>query len=173
MEKTDLETCQALPELWLELLNKGLELQVMLLTVQEHFQADLLNSLAVFQSECEQFCAEYNNHGPMQPGLLPRQASDRLEIFQNQFDALWRKHGSYSVGEDLFGLEHTEQPGLNFIKKELNLLQRLYKLYNDVIDSVEQYHNILWTDINIEEINNELMEFGNRCRKLPKALKVR
>ena len=173
MEKTDLETCQALPELWLELLTKGLELQVMLLTVQEHFQADLLQSLAVFQSECDQFCAEYNNNGPMQPGLQPRQASDRLEIFQNKFDALWRKHGSYSVGEDLFGLEHTEQPGLNFIKKELNLLQRLYKLYNDVIESVDQYHNILWADINIEEINNELMEFGNRCRKLPKALKVR
>ena len=109
----------------------------------------------------------------MQPGLQPREASDRLEIFQNQFEALWRKHGSYSVGEDLFGLEHTEQPGLNYIKKELNLLQRLYKLYNDVIDSVDQYHNLLWTDINIEEINNELMEFGNRCRKLPRALKVR
>ena len=26
------------------------------------------------------------------------------------------------------------QPELNAIKKELNLLQRLYKLYNDVID---------------------------------------
>ena len=25
--------------------------------------------------------------------------------------------------------------------------------------------------MNIEEINNELMEFQNRCRKLPKALK--
>ena len=31
--------------------------------------------------------------------------------FKNQFDSLWRKHGSYSVGEDLFGLDHTEQSG--------------------------------------------------------------
>ena len=171
MEKIDVETCEALPELWLELLTKGLDLGVMLLTVQEHFQRDLLASLATFQAECDAFCDDYTARGPMQPGLQPREASDKLQIFQNQFDALWRKHGSYSVGEDLFGLDHTEQPGLNSIKKELNLLQRLYKLYNDVIDSVDQYHNILWKDINIEEINNELMEFGNRCRKLPKALK--
>ena len=41
----------------------------------------------------------------------------------------------------------------------------------DNIESVDKYHNILWKEINIEEINNELMKFGNRCRKLPKALK--
>ena len=50
-------------------------------------------------------------------------------------------------------------------------LQRLYKLYNDVIDSVNNYHNIPWAEVNIEDINNELLEFQNRCRKLPKALK--
>ena len=110
--------------------------------------------------------------GPMQPGLTPREASDRLQMFQNHFDALWRKHSSYTIGEDLFGLPHSEQPELNKIKKELNLLQRLYKLYNDVIDSVNNYHNIPWAEVNIEDINNELLEFQNRCRKLPKGLKV-
>ena len=108
----------------------------------------------------------------MQPGLTPREASDRLQMFQNHFDALWRKHSSYTIGEDLFGLPHSEQPELNKIKKELNLLQRLYKLYNDVIDSVNNYHNIPWAEVNIEDINNELLEFQNRCRKLPKGLKV-
>ena len=49
--------------------------------------------------------------GPIQPGLSPKDASDKLSIFQNQFDSLWRKHGSYSVGEDPFGLDHTEQSG--------------------------------------------------------------
>ena len=117
----------------------------------------------------------YTNYvflGPMQPGLTPREASDRLQMFQNHFDALWRKHSSYTIGEDLFGLPHSEQPELNKIKKELNLLQRLYKLYNDVIDSVNNYHNIPWAEVNIEDINNELLEFQNRCRKLPKGLKV-
>ena len=79
-----------------------------------------------------------------------------------------------------------EQAGLNLIKKELNLLQRLYKLYNDVINSVNGYFTILWKEVDVEYINNELMDFSNRldrvlcvskhflffrCRKLPKALK--
>ena len=110
------------------------------------------------------FCSifTFHRHFSFQPGLSPREASDRLQMFQNHFDALWRKHSSYSIGEDLFGLPHSEQPELNKIKKELNLLQRLYKLYNDVIDSVSGYHNIHWQDVNIEDINNELMEFQNR-----------
>jgi dynein heavy chain len=55
-----------------------------------------------------------------------------------------------------------ENSALSNIKKELNLLQKLYRLYNDVIDRVSSYYDILWKEVNIEEINNELLEFQNR-----------
>ena len=171
LTKEDTEKVENLQFNWLQLQSKAMDVQLLLLTVQEHFQRELISNLEIFQGECDKFVNEYHRNGPMQTGLSPRQASDKLQMFQNHFDALWRKHSSYSVGEDLFGLAHTEQPDLNAIKKELNLLQRLYKLYNDVIDSVNSYYNIIWAEINVEEINNELMEFGNRCRKLPKGLK--
>ena len=171
LSKDDTEKVECLQFNWLQLQGKAMDVQLLLLTVQEHFQRELISNLEIFQVECDGFVTDYHGNGPMQPGLSPKEASDRLQVFQNHFDALWRKHSSYSVGEDLFGLNHTEQPELNAIKKELNLLQRLYKLYNDVIDSVNGYYNIIWIEINVEEINNELMEFGNRCRKLPKALK--
>ena len=82
--------------------------------------------------------------------------------FQNRFDALWRKYITYSGGEELFGLTVTEYPGLMKIKRELNLLQKLYGLYNDVIDTVNGYYDIMWTDVDIEKINQELLEFQNR-----------
>ena len=171
LTKEDTEKVENLQFNWLQLQSKAMDVQILLLTVQEHFQRELISNLDIFQGECDKFVEDYQTNGPMQPGLTPKEASDKLQMFQNNFDALWRKHSSYSVGEDLFGLNHTEQPELNSIKKELNLLQRLYKLYNDVIDSVNGYYNILWAEVNVEEINNELMEFGNRCRKLPKGLK--
>ena len=171
LSKEDTEKVENLQFNWLQLQTKAMDVQILLLTVQEHFQRELITNLEIFQGECDKFVEDYHQNGPMQEGLSPKEASDKLQMFQNHFDALWRKHSSYSVGEDLFGLQHTEQPELNSIKKELNLLQRLYKLYNDVIDSVNGYYNILWQEINVEEINNELMEFGNRCRKLPKGLK--
>ncbi|MGH0119134.1 UNVERIFIED_CONTAM: hypothetical protein FKN15_052963 [Acipenser sinensis] len=64
-----------------------------------------------------------------------------------------------------------EYPDLQRIKRELSLLQKLYGLYNSVIDSVNGYYDILWCDLDIAKINNELMDFQNRIRKLPKALK--
>ncbi len=44
--------------------------------------------------------------------VAPRDASDRLIIFQNRFDTLYRKYQTYSGGEVLFGLPVTEHPEL-------------------------------------------------------------
>lgn len=129
----------------------------------------------------------------MVPGLHPREASERLTTFQAQFDELWAKYQTYSGGEKLFGMSITEYPALVNVRKELGLLQKLYGLYNTVIDTIDSYYDILWTEVrcsvygytrlsikwclimntqvNIEKINTDLIEFQNRCRKLPKGLK--
>ena len=56
----------------------------------------------------------------------------------------------------------TDYPELARTKKELGLLQKLYGLYNAVIDGVNGYYDILWTEVDIEKINNELLDFQNR-----------
>ena len=83
-------------------------------------------------------------------------------IKQGQFDDLWRKFETYSAGEELFGLSNTPYPALVRIKKELNLLQKLYGLYNTVMIKINGYFDILWVDVDIDAINNELLEFQNR-----------
>ena len=98
----------------------------------------------------------------MVSGLHPGEASERLSIFQTQFDELWAKFQTYSGGEQLFGLMVTDYPALQTVRKELGLLQKLYGLYNMVIDTIDGYYDILWTDVDIEKINNELIDFQNR-----------
>jgi dynein heavy chain len=92
-------------------------------------------------------------------GISPREASDRLNFYQLHFDDLWRKYQTYSGGEELFGLPITEYPELQRVRKELALLQKLYQLYNDVLERVRNYYDITWADINIDKINSELLEF--------------
>lgn len=104
----------------------------------------------------------YMQSGPMEVGLHPREASERMSIYQAQFDELWSKFQTYSAGEQLFGLAVTDYPDLQNVKKELSLLQKLYGLYNAVIDTIDGYYDILWTDVNIEKINTELLEFQAR-----------
>lgn len=52
----------------------------------------------------------------MVEGIIPREASDRLNIYQSYFDELWRKFQTYSGGEDLFGLSVTDYPDLHRIR---------------------------------------------------------
>jgi len=47
-------------------------------------------------------------------------------------------------------------------RKELNLLQKLYSLYNAVLETVNGYYDIPWTDIDIEAINTQLLDFQNK-----------
>ena len=44
IEKTDMETCQVLPDLWQELLSKGMHLQLLLFTVQVRGLISLIHS---------------------------------------------------------------------------------------------------------------------------------
>ena len=85
-----------------------------------------------------------------------------ISCSQSQFDELWTKFSIYSAGEQLFGLAVTEYPTLGRIKKELNLLQKLYGLYGNVMTSINGYFDILWTEVDIEKINQELSDLQNR-----------
>ncbi|CAK6957757.1 dynein axonemal heavy chain 8-like [Scomber scombrus] len=66
---------------------------------------------------------------------------------------------------------NTAMISYDYLRKELDLLQKLYGLYNAVMGKISGYYSILWTDVDIEKINSELLDFQNRCRKLPKGLK--
>ena len=40
-----------------------------------------------------------------------------------------------------------------------------------VNSSVDGYYDIMWQELDIESVNAELIEFQNKCRKLPRGLK--
>ena len=97
LTKEDLERVENLEAFWIELQNKAMTTQLILLEVQEHFQRELIKNLGAFElvsdespavsykfdlQECNEFVADYNRNGPMQEGLTPRQASDILLMFQ-------------------------------------------------------------------------------------------
>ena len=156
---------------WKKLIAQSQHVQNHLLQIQPKFKADLLDGVETFKKDSDDYIFDYDDKGPMVAGIAPREASDRLNIYQARFDELWRKYVTFSGGEELFGLPVTQYPELQRIRKELNLAQKLYQLYNVVLETVNAYYDIAWLEIDIEKINNELLDFQNKCRKLPKALK--
>uniref|UniRef100_A0A8C2TFR5 Dynein axonemal heavy chain 8 n=1 Tax=Coturnix japonica TaxID=93934 RepID=A0A8C2TFR5_COTJA len=148
------------------------KIQNELTRVQPKFKSELLEAVAVFREDVSNFETSYETEGPMVPNIPPQEASNRLQIFQCNFDEIWRKFITYSAGEQLFGLPVTDYGFLHKLRKELAFLQKLYGLYDAVISSINGYYEILWTDVDIEKINAELLEFQNRCRRLPKGLQT-
>lgn len=63
-------------------MKQALTVQVRLLDMQPQFQDELRSNLDKFRQDKIDYCNEYRNAGPMQPGLTPREASDRLILFQ-------------------------------------------------------------------------------------------
>uniref|UniRef100_A0A8D2AUY0 Dynein axonemal heavy chain 5 n=1 Tax=Sciurus vulgaris TaxID=55149 RepID=A0A8D2AUY0_SCIVU len=169
--KEEMDRVDTLRYAWEKLLARASEVQNELVSLQPGFRKELISNVEVFLQDCHQFYLDYDLNGPMASDLKPQEASDRLIMFQNQFDNIYRKYITYTGGEELFGLPVTQYPQLLEIKKQLNLLQKIYTLYNSVIETVNGYQDILWSEVNIEKINNELSEFQSRCRKLPRALK--
>lgn len=130
--------------------------------VQGPLLQELSAGVATFAQQVEEFDKDFDEKGPMIPGLSAREASDRVLLFQDRFDELWRKFEMYSSGERLFGLEVNDYPILHKRKKEFNLLNKLYGLYLQVIQSIDGYFDLLWTDVDTEIIVAELTEFQNR-----------
>lgn len=69
---------------WQQLQATALASHVQLLKMQPQFEDDLKNNLDKFREDNTDYCHEYRHAGPMQPGLSPREASDRLILFQVQ-----------------------------------------------------------------------------------------
>ncbi|CAF4139157.1 unnamed protein product, partial [Rotaria magnacalcarata] len=142
-----------------------------LLKLQPSKRAELVENVKKFITDCEKFYTDYEHGGPTIPGLTPRESSDKQILFQSQVETLYKKYETYHGGEVLFGLPISDFPQLEKIKKDLTLLQRLYGLYNKVLDTVSGYSEIAWVDVNIDKINQELSDFQTACRKLPKGLR--
>ncbi|KER25686.1 hypothetical protein T265_14170, partial [Opisthorchis viverrini] len=134
-----------------------------ILSIQGGYKDGLLASI--------QELKESTQKGPMVPGLAPQEALDKQIQFKNRFDNLIRKINTALKGELLFGLPASDYSRVQQIGRELDLLQRLYGLYNEVNRTVASYYEIVWQEVDMEKIGADLQEFQNKCKRLPKALK--
>lgn len=70
---------------WVRLQSRAKEVHCKLLEMQPDFQSDLRANLEKFKQDKIEYVTEYRASGPMQPGLTPREASDKLLLFQVNF----------------------------------------------------------------------------------------
>ncbi|CAG9855812.1 unnamed protein product [Phyllotreta striolata] len=171
ISKEDIDQVESLRLNFTNMINHSKQVQEEIYNIQGVLLEELTKGVTKFKEEVIKFDIDFEERGPMVPGLTAREASDRVLFFQDRFDDLCSKLEIFSSGQKLFGLEVEDYPILNKRKKEFNLLNKLYGLYLAVNRSIDGYFDIPWCDVDIEAIFEELKEFQNRCRKLPKGMK--
>ena len=141
--------------------------------LQGGFKKKLLADVKSFVVDVVNFRNDYLANGPMVKGISPVEAMDRLRRYTDEFELRQRKYELYSGGEELFALKKTEYPELEATGKEIDLLQKLYNLYRDVMNKMDDWKTILWSHVvaNVGEMAQEMENFNGRCKKLPKKLR--
>jgi dynein heavy chain len=95
----------------------------------------------------------------------------RVLLFQDRFDELVSLMDRFQDGERLFNTPVTTYPSLNENKRIFSLLKKLYDLYNLVNSSIEKWSIIPWNRLKIDDIIDNLVDYSNKCRKLPSGVK--
>lgn len=134
--------------------------------LQKPLQEELEAGVAAFKIDLQDFDDNFASNGPMAPGISAKEASDRVLFFEAQYNELCQRHKIYSSGEKLFGLPVNEYPVLQKYKKDLNYLNKLYKLYLDVMKSIDGYSVALFKELDMESIKAELGDFESRLVKI-------
>ncbi|KAF6777142.1 hypothetical protein AHF37_03032 [Paragonimus kellicotti] len=132
-----------------------------ILSIQGGYKDGLLESIQELKESTKVFEGDYDEKGPMVPGLPPQEALDKQIQFKNRYDNLIRKINTALKGELLFGLPPSDYSRVQQIGRELDLLQRLYGLYNEVNRTVASYYEIVWQEVDMEKIGVDLQEFQN------------
>lgn len=89
VEHEHMELVDNLRDTWQKLKSRALSTHCKLLEMQPTFQMELKTNLDRFKQDKNDYVNEYKTSGPMQPGLTPREASDKLILFQVSYHCLF------------------------------------------------------------------------------------
>ncbi|OQR97844.1 dynein heavy chain, outer arm [Achlya hypogyna] len=172
MDKEEMDQKSVVRSTWRKLVDYAEEVTDNLSEVQGKFKKQLTKDVKEFQVDALAFRADYNANGPMVSGIKPAEAVERLARYKEMLALRDRKLEVYAAGEELFGMRPTEYPELTKTRKELALLDQLYGLYMDVVQTMEGYRNVLWTAVpaTLDDMSASIAVFDERCKRMPKKL---
>lgn len=173
MEKEEMDQKSVLRSNWRKLIHHAETRTDELSKTQAGFKRGLLRDIKEFIVDVKHFREDYLANGPMVIGIPPAEAVERLNRYKEEYKIRERKFELYSSGEDLFALPRTTYPELESTKKELQLQDKLFELYTDVLNTIEEWKQIPWLSVaeRVQTMTEKVDSFSSRCKKMPAKLR--
>jgi dynein heavy chain len=173
IDKEEIEQMSSILGSWKKVVEHAEMIADSLSAVQGTYKKQLMWDIKDFGMDCRAFRKEFEDHGPIVPGIKPQLAVEKLKKFKDELAVRERKQDMYRAGEELFALRPTRFIEIGKIRKDITLIDLLYSLYVDVQQSVKNWSLVRWQDVadQITNITELTSSFDNRCKKLPKKLR--
>ena len=173
IDKEEIEQKNTMSSAWRRLVEYADEVTAKLSSIQGTYKRALVNDIRDFCIDIKALREDFEDHGPLQPALKAKTAIDLLRRFKDLLKIQERRLETYRGGEELFALRRTRFDDLLKVRKDVNLIDQLYSLYQEATDAFSLWENMHWLYVtkNIEPMIDMTSTFDARCRKLPVKLR--
>jgi dynein heavy chain len=173
IDKEEIEQRQGMHFSWRKVVENADSVSDALIAVQGDYKKQLVWDIREFVLDIRNLRKEFEENGPLKPGIDPLTAVEKLKKFKAEVDTRERKMEIYRAGEELFALRPTRFSEIVRTRKDITLIDQLYSLYVDVDTSVKTWSTLLWGEVaeQVTIMTDQANNYEGRLKKLPKKLR--
>ena len=140
--------------------------------IRERFREIVQYDIDLFQRIVNELTDRFNTHGPHTVQNDLNRMFVLLKQFQNDVAKTEQRKTDLFNAMKLFHIPVIQYPDLIRLQTEINGLQLLANLYEDFKRNERLWSNILWSELNINELMNSVDAFVKQFRHLPQPVKT-
>jgi dynein heavy chain len=173
-DKEEMDNRQLLKKKWADIIELADSKQRELQKDQAKNLKKLKENIRMLVQDVKVLRKNFEEEGPMVQGISPKEASDRLKRFENEYELKKAYFEINKKGEDLFGLQNQKYPELEVTHDQIQNLNKLYALYNQVNETTTAWEEEAWSEIQVAQIKDwedQILKYSDLCNRLPKPLR--
>ncbi|EDV22455.1 uncharacterized protein TRIADDRAFT_50643 [Trichoplax adhaerens] len=168
----ELETVKNVGKMWDDLVYESARIDHSLVAVKKKFTEITKDDVKDFSGKILDIQQRFKLEGPSSVGTDLDKGLEVLQNFKRELDVIEKYRQELSNAERLFNLQITTYPELMALEKELKGLEQIYTLYENQKVAMEEWSEMLWSELNVNVLSDGIENFIRQQRRLPKDVKT-
>ncbi|CAF0941568.1 unnamed protein product [Rotaria sordida] len=156
----------------IELVEKSHIIQYRLKPIRERFREIIQYDIELFQRRIDEFIDKYDKYGPYTIENNLDQIFQFVKQYEKEIDKIEQRKIELINIMKLFHIPLINYPQLIRIQKEINNLNILFNLYDEFKRNKKLWSNILWTELNINDLIINVDLFIKNFHRLSQDIKT-
>ncbi|XP_076108254.1 dynein axonemal heavy chain 10-like isoform X2 [Mytilus galloprovincialis] len=158
-------------QIWDELVYKSKNTDAGLFNVKKKFTEYTTDQIKEFKKDITTFLTKFYESGPGAVGTDLDKGLELMKTFRKEVGDLETVRQELANAEKLFDLAITMYPDLLEVQKQMKGLEMVYGLYEEQMAAREQWAETLWSNLNVQVLQDGIELFLKNIRKMPREVK--